>query len=83
MNELLLAVAALGCLAAAAAHSYLGERLFIPQIQAQVTWPGSPKSTDFRRQIVRLAWHATSVMWLGFAAQFAAPVLGFHGLTPV
>lgn len=82
-TELLLALAAVGCLAAALAHSVLGERLFVPQIQAQMTWPGGTKAGDFKRLIIRIAWHATSVMWAGFAALFAAPLLGFHGVTPV
>ena len=82
-TEWLLAVAALGCLAAAIAHSVLGERLFVRQIQAQMTWSGGEKAADFKRLIVRIAWHATSVMWLGFAAVLFAPLLGFKGLTPV
>lgn len=82
-GEILLAVAGAGCLAAAIAHSVLGERLFVPQIQAQMTWPGGPKTAALRSSIVRLAWHATSVMWLGFAALLLAPLLGFDGLMPV
>jgi len=81
--DMLLAIAGLGCLAAAIAHSVLGERLFVPQIQAQMSWPGGPKAAAFKRQIVRLAWHVTSVMWAGFAALFIAPLLGFDGLVPV
>jgi hypothetical protein len=81
--EILLAVAGCGCLAAAIAHSVLGERLFVPQIQTQMTWPGGEKAGDFKRLIVRLAWHATSVMWLGFAALLIAPLLGFDSLTSV
>lgn len=81
--NILLAVAGLGSLAASFAHSILGERLFVPQIQAQMTWPGSGRSADFMRKVVRLAWHATSVMWAGFAALLLAPLLGFDGLMPV
>ncbi len=82
-SELPLTLAAVGCLAAAIAHSYLGERMFVPQIQAQMNWQGGARAAAFKNLIVRIAWHATSVMWLGFAAQFAAAPLGFHGLTPV
>lgn len=81
--EILLAVAGAGCLAAAIAHSLLGERLFVPQIQTQMTWPGGEKAGNFKRLIVRLAWHATSIMWLGFAAVLLAPLLGFNTLTAV
>lgn len=83
LPEILLAVAGCGSLAAAIAHSVLGERRFVPQIQTQMTWPGGEKAADFKRLIVRLAWHATSVMWLGFAALLLAPSLGFNGLTAV
>jgi hypothetical protein len=83
LSVILLAVAGCGSLAAAVAHSVLGERLFVPQIQAQMTWPGGAKTAAFRSSIVRLAWHATSVMWLGFAALLLAPLLGFDGLMPV
>lgn len=80
LSEILLAIAGCGSLAAAIAHSVLGERLFVPQIQAQMT---GAKTAAFRSSIVRLAWHATSVMWLGFAALLLAPLLGFDGLMPV
>ena len=81
--HILLAIAGLGCVAAAIAHSVLGERLFVPQIQAQMNWPGGPKAAAFKNQIVRLAWHATSVMWAGFAALFVAPLVGFDGPVPI
>lgn len=83
LPEILLAVAGCGSLAAAAAHSVLGERLFIPQIQTQMTWPGSAKNAAFKNAIVRLAWHATSIMWLGFGILLLAPLLGFDGVAPV
>jgi len=82
-TNVLLAVAGLGCLTAALVHSALGERLFIRPIHAQMTWPGGAKAADFSRAIVRLAWHVTSVMWLGFTALFISPLLGFQGTTAV
>jgi hypothetical protein len=83
LGDFLLAVAGLGCLAAAVVHSVLGERRFVRPIQAQMTWPGNERAGDFARLVVRLAWHVTSVMWTGFAALLLAPLFGFHGLTPV
>lgn len=83
LANLLLAVASLGCFAATIAHSALGERYFVPQIQQQISWPGSAKSNEFRRQIVRLAWHATSVVWAGFGAIFAALLFGWPPLRAV
>ena len=83
LADMLSGVAGLGCLAAAITHSLLGEHLFIRPIQAQMTWPGGARAADFFRQIVRLAWHATSVMWAGFAVLLTAPLLGFDGMTTV
>lgn len=83
LADMLSGLAGLGCLAAAITHSVLGERLFIRPIQAQMTWPGGQKAADFSRLVVRLAWHATSVMWAGFAVLLTAPLLGFHGMTSV
>jgi hypothetical protein len=83
LTNLLLALAGLGCLTATVVHSVLGESRFIRPIQAQMTWPGGQGAGDFARLIVRLAWHATSVMWAAFGALFVAPLLGFGGLTPV
>ena len=78
MPQILFAIAGLGCLVAALAHSILGERLFVPQIQSQMTWAGGDKSAAFKRQVVRLAWHATSVMWAGFAALLIAMSVGYN-----
>jgi len=83
LGDFLLAVAGLGCLAAAVVHSALGERRFVRPIRAQMTWPGNERAGDFARLVVRLAWHIASVMWTGFAALLLAPLFGFHGLTPV
>ena len=83
LTSLLLAIASLGCFAATIAHSALGERYFVPQIQAQTEWPGSAKSNELRKQIVRLAWHATSVVWAGFGAMFLALLFGWPPLRAV
>ena len=83
MTVLFLGLAGLGCLTAAVIHSVLGERLFIRPIQPQMTWPGGRNAADLSRQIVRLAWHVTSLMWAGFGALFIAPLLGFRGVTAV
>ena len=83
LSDLLLALAGLGCLAAAIVHSVLGESRFVRPIQAQMTWPGGQGAGDFARLVVRLAWHVTSVMWAAFGALLLAPVAGFPGLMPV
>lgn len=63
----LLAIAGLGCLTAAVVHSTVGERLFVQPILAKMDWSGF-RSEVFARRVLRIAWHATSVTWLGFAA---------------
>jgi hypothetical protein len=77
LPHIFVGVAGAGCLIAALAHSILGERLFVPQIQSQMNWPGGKGAGDFKRQIVRLAWHATSVMWAGFSALLFAQLWGY------
>ncbi len=74
----LLAVAGAGCLAAAIVHSTVGERLFVQPILAKMDWSGF-RSEVFARRVVRLAWHATSITWLGFAVILLAPLLGARG----
>lgn len=78
LMDWLLAIAGLGCLTAAIVHSTVGERLFVQPILAQMDWSGF-RSEVFARRIVRLAWHVTSVTWLGFAVILLAPVLGVKG----
>ena len=76
----LLATAGLGCLIAAAVHSTVGERVFVQPILDKMDWTGF-RSAVFAQRIVRLAWHVTSVAWLGFAVILLAPVLGAKGST--
>lgn len=71
----LLATAGVGCLIAAVVHSTVGERVFVQPILANMDWSGF-RSATFARRVVRLAWHVTSVTWLGFAMILLAPVLG-------
>ncbi len=78
----LLALSGMGCLTAAIAHSVLGERLFVRPILASMDWSVVPISAEFARRTVWLAWHVTSVMWLGAAAILVAPVAGLHGALP-
>lgn len=74
----LLAIAGIGCVTAAVVHSTVGERLFVQPILARMDWSGF-RSEMFARRIVRLAWHVTSVTWLGFAVILLAPILGVKG----
>ena len=58
---------ALAFVVLAIGHSYLGERFILAPI---LRLPGLPKlfgSARFMHQILRLAWHVTSIAWLGLA----------------
>jgi len=61
MNIPLLAGAVL-LLFVAVAHSYLGERYILMRLFRRVSLP------PFTSRTLRLAWHVTSVLGLGFAA---------------
>ena len=78
----LLALAGMGCLTLAIAHSVLGERRFVKPIIKGMDWSAEPVSADLARRTVWLAWHVTSLMWLGAAAILVAPVVGLHGALP-
>ena len=78
--NLWLAVAGAGCLAAALVHSTVGERLFVRPIVARMDWTGIPLAPSFARQVVRLAWHITSIGWAAFGAILLAPLMGWHGI---
>jgi hypothetical protein len=67
MNLLLLVAAALA-VALAAAHSYLGERYILIRLFRRSDLPKLFGDADFTKRTLRLAWHVTSVLALGFAA---------------
>jgi hypothetical protein len=48
-------------------HSYLGERLVLAPILRLPNLPKLGGSTRFMQQILRLAWHVTSLAWFGLA----------------
>ncbi len=79
----LLAIAGLGTLAAAITHTILGERMFVGPIISRMDWSNLPLNPHFARQITRLAWHVTSLMWLTFSVIFLAPVFNFSGTQPI
>lgn len=63
-----LIVAATLLVAIAAAHSYLGERYILIRLFRREDLPRVRGSESFTKNILRFAWHITSVAWLGFAA---------------
>ena len=50
------------------AHSYLGERYILIRLFRRDNLPRIGATANFTKFTLRLAWHITSVMGLGFAA---------------
>src|SRR3990170_7629199 len=50
-------------------HSYLGERLIMPQLLRSANLPPLRGNVGVTRLILRWAWHLTSLAWVGFAVQ--------------
>jgi hypothetical protein len=50
------------------AHSYLGERYLLRRLSKHGDLPKVFRNSAFVFRVMRLAWHLTSVAWLGFAA---------------
>jgi hypothetical protein len=66
MVDIVLAVAAALTLGVAFAHSYLGERYILgPLLPREL--PPMPAGRKFSARTIRVAWHVTSVAWLGLA----------------
>jgi hypothetical protein len=64
-------LAALLLALAGIAHSYLGERYILIRLFRRADLPKLFGGTQFTTQILRLAWHVTSLAWWGFAALLA------------
>ena len=71
MNRALVAAALLAVLLAAA-HSYLGERYILTRLFRRGELPKLFGGTRFTQDTLRLAWHITSVLALGFAGLLVA-----------
>lgn len=75
MNPALVVAAGLTVLVAAA-HSYLGERYVLTRLFRRDNLPKLLGDTWFTKQVLRFAWHLTSVAWLGFGALLLALAAG-------
>ena len=49
------------------AHSYLGERYLLGRLARHGDLPKVFRDPTFAVRVMRLAWHITSIAWLGFA----------------
>jgi len=67
VNTALVSAAGL-VIAVGAAHSYLGERYILTRLFRRPDLPHLFGSDLFARRTLRLAWHLTTVIWLGVAA---------------
>jgi len=63
----MLFIAALLLLSIGAVHSYLGERYILIRL-FKIELPRLFGSDAFTKQVLRFAWHLTTVAWFGFAA---------------
>ena len=63
-----LCIAAFLIAAVGLAHSYLGERYILMRLFRRNDLPKLFGSSEFTVRTLRLAWHVTSVAWLGLAA---------------
>ena len=69
-NAALLAAAALTVFIGIV-HSWLGEVKLIGPLLAPATRTGILERSGFARDVLRFAWHVTTVAWWGMAAVFA------------
>lgn len=65
--NILLYLAASAFVVLGVAHSYLGERFVLAPLFRLSELPGLLGSSQYMRQILRLAWHVTSLAWAGLA----------------
>jgi hypothetical protein len=68
MTSIALLMAAILTFSAGAAHSWLGERRLIGPLLAPGRRQGILERSDFARQVLRFAWHLTTVAWWGIGA---------------
>ena len=59
-----------------AVHSWLGERRLLGPLLAPARRQGMLASSGFARQVLRFAWHLTTLAWWGMAAMLVALGLG-------
>lgn len=76
MPNVLLIIAAVVLAFIGAAHTYLGERSVLPRLLALENLPLLLKDRAYTQNVLRYAWHLTSVAWAAFAAILFALAFG-------
>lgn len=71
-----LTIAGLLAIAIAVTHSYLGERYLISRLLRRDDLPRLLGDDRFTRQVIRFAWHLTSIAWTGMGWVLLA--IAFH-----
>lgn len=66
-----LLIAAVLAIALGVAHSWLGERRLIGPLLSSENRVGLLASSTFARNVLRFAWHITSIAWWGMGAALA------------
>ena len=72
MNTPLLMVAAALLFTVGLAHSYLGEKYILIRLFRRDNLPHLRGSDVVTKQVLRFAWHLTSIAWWTFAAMLVA-----------
>ncbi len=75
MSTAALLFASILTVAVGAAHSWLGERKLIGPLLSPQRRQGILEQSRFARQVLRFAWHLTTIAWWGIAAMLAALAL--------
>ena len=80
MTSIPLLIAAILLFVIGTVHSWLGERKLIGPLLAPGYRKGLLEKSEFARQVLRFAWHLTTVAWWGIGAMLL--VLGQAPLEP-
>ncbi len=73
MEHILLAAASLLCVISAFIHSYVGEKKLIAPV---ISSKHGVLTDPLARQVMRFAWHWTSLLWVSVAAYLAFAAQG-------
>lgn len=76
--SIVLALASLAIVTVAATHSILGELKLIGPLVAPATRAGLLAKSEFARQVLRFAWHLTTIAWIALAGELVVVASGWE-----